>query len=247
MLNTHYFYILKDVGCIMRVAIYQMMDRGDAALNINAVHESIINTNADVFCLPEYFSIPADYKKRDKTLEDAWRETSLPAIEMLREVSREFGGYIIGGSVVEKYKGNYYNTCFIFKNGEIVAKYRKINLVEEEIKMGISPGNKTISVKTTFGKFGVLICADCLNDKTVEEVAKRNDFIFLPISLTDPTHPKVEGHPVSERIAREFGVTVIKISRVAFGLGAKSAIVTPKGVVWEAKKCCEEELILAEI
>ena len=231
----------------MRIAIYQMADRGEAELNIKAAYRAVVETKADFFCLPEFFSIPADYKKRGKSLEDAWFETSVPAIESLKKASMRFKGYIIGGSVLEKCEDRYYNTCFVFRDGEIVAKYRKINLTDWEASIGISPGNETVSVKTKFGRFGVLICADCLNEKIVDRVARENDLIFLPISITNPAHAKVEGHPVSEKIARKYGVVVVKTSRIAYGVGVKSAVVKPDGIALEARNCCEEELILAYI
>ncbi|RLI77218.1 hypothetical protein DRP05_10865 [Archaeoglobales archaeon] len=226
----------------MRVALYQMRDRKDIRLNINAAFSKITITKADFFCLPEYFPIPSDYKN-SKTVEDAWVEVSLPTIEMLKEASTKFKGYIIGGSIVEKDEGKYYNTCFVFKDGEVIAKYRKINLVDDEVKLGLSRGKDTTGIKTEFGRVGILICADCLDNDIVEKVAKKNDIVFLPISLTDPSHPKVEGHPVSERIARQYNVTVVKVSRIIDNIGVKSAVVTPMAV-YEAKSFGEELLVL---
>lgn len=226
----------------MRVALYQMRDRKDIRLNINAAFSKITITKADFFCLPEYFPIPSDYKN-SKTVRDAWVEISLPTIKMLKEASTKFEGYIIGGSIVEKDEGKYYNTCFVFKNGEVIAKYRKINLVDDEVKLGLSRGKDTTGIKTEFGRVGILICADCLDNDIVEKVAKKNDIVFLPISLTDPSHPKVEGHPVSERIARQYNVMVVKVSRIIDNIGVKSAVVTPMAV-YEAKSFGEELLVV---
>ena len=231
----------------MKVALYQMMDRGDIDENIRAACETIAETSADFICLPEYFTIPADYKEKGKTVEDAWKEITIPTINALQSVSKKFEGYIIGGSVVEKGGDNYYNTCYVFKGGEIVAKYRKMCPIEEELEMGIKPGNNVVSVETEFGRFGILICADCLNNDVVDAVASKNDIIFLPISLTDPSHPKVEGHPISERIAKDYGVIVAKVSRVASGVGVKSVVMSPTGIIEEATSCCEEELVIAVI
>ena len=226
----------------MRVALYQMRDRKDVRLNINAAFSKITSTKADFFCLPEYFPIPSDYKN-SKTVEDAWVEISLPTIEMLKKASTKFKGYIIGGSIVEKDEGKYYNTCFVFKDGEVIAKYRKMNLVDEEMRLDLSRGESTVSINTDFGRVGILICADCLDNDIVEKVAKKNNIIFLPISLTDPSHPKVEGHPVSERIARQYNVMVVKVSRIIDNIGVKSAVVTPKAI-YEAKSFGEELLVV---
>ena len=231
----------------MKIALYQMEDRGNVKENIKAAYDAIVKTKADFICFPEFFTIPAEYKNWGKTVEDAWKEISIPTINAIKDASKLFKGYVIAGSVVEKDENKYYNTCFVFKNGEVVAKYRKMNPIDEEIKMGISRGRDVVSIKSKYGRFGILICADCLNSETVEKVGKLNDIVFLPISLTDPSHPKVEGHPVSERIAKEHNIIVAKVSRIAWGNGVKSVVMSPSGIVKEASSCCEEEIVVAEI
>ncbi|WP_202319112.1 carbon-nitrogen hydrolase family protein [Archaeoglobus neptunius] len=231
----------------MRLALYQMADRADVAANIRAACKAVETINADFICFPEYFTIPADYKHRGKTVEDAWSEVSIPTLEALTRASVEFEGYVIAGTVVERDGGDYFNTCFVLRRGRIVAKYRKMNPIKEELEMGIKPGNNVISIKTEFGRFGILICADCLNQDTVMRVAGSNDIVFLPISLTDPSHPKVEGHPISERIAKEYDVIVAKVSRVAMNVGVKSVVMSPRGVVREAESCCKEEVLVVDV
>jgi len=215
----------------MRIALYQMRDRKDVGLNIRVACKAIVSCHADFFCLPEYFAIPADYKEY-KTVEDAWLEITLPLLESLATASVHFPGYVIAGSTVEKEGRRYYNTCYIFKDGEVVAKYRKINLVDEELALGLSPGRDVVKVKSENCTFSVLICADCLHRETVEKAVQGCDVLFLPVSMTG--RAKVEGHPVSMRIAESYGVTVVKVSRLtADGFGVRSAVVTP-GRVLEA-------------
>ncbi len=230
----------------MRIALYQMEDRGSVEANVRAACDAIERVDADFICFPEYFTIPADYKDRGKTVEDAWKEITIPTLDAMKRASRNFDGYIVCGSVVEKHGGEYYNTCFVFRKGKIVARYRKMNPVDKELAMGIRPGREAASFETEFGRIGILICADCLNGETVRRVATESDVIFLPISLTDPAHPRVRGHPVSERIAKTYGVIVAKVSRIARGLGVKSAVVSPAGIVAEAESCCREEILIVD-
>lgn len=229
----------------MRVALFQMEDRGSIKENIEAARKAILSCNADFICFPEFFTIPADYKKRGKNLEDAWREVTVPTLQMLTEASRNFLGYIVGGSVVEKDGNDYYNTCFIFRKGRVLAKYRKMSPIEEELKMGIKPGNDTVSLDTEFGRVGVIICADCLNERVVDSIARRCDLLFLPISMTDPAHPAVEGHPVSKKIAEKYGIMVAKVSRIVRGMGVRSAVISPNGIVKEAGSSGEEMLVVS--
>ncbi|AEA47650.1 carbon-nitrogen hydrolase family protein [Archaeoglobus veneficus] len=230
----------------MRICIYQMKDRGSVEGNIRAACKTIPKVRADFLCLPEFFALPADYIKMP--VERVYEKSKHTLDEIVR-ASREFSGYIIAGTVIER-DDAFYNTCYVLRKGEIIAKYRKINITEEERLIGISPGEETVVFDTEFCRIGLLICADCLSSKVVKSVANRSDVVFLPISLTSPSHPKVEGHPVSERIAREYGVTVVKISRIGLfngvKFGVKSAAIAPDGVVVEAGGA-EEEIIYVDL
>lgn len=233
----------------MKLALYQIEDEGDVVNNIEKARKAIISTEADFFVLPEFFSIPGGDFRKHYTIETALHETAEPALKMLKEASLEFPGYVIGGSILEKDEEKYYNTCFVIRNGEEIASYRKIHITQEEIDLGISQGEETVTFQTKCGKVGILICADCIYEKTTDKVASESDIVFLPISLTDPNRPKVEGHPVLTRIAQKHGVTVVKVSRLGtFGgrkLVAKSAIVSPLGVLYEAGD--KEELTVLEL
>lgn len=224
-----------------------MEDRGDPHENIKWAYEAVVKADADFFVLPEFFAIPGGDFKKDWSVEDAYREAGKPAIRMLRRASVHFPGYLIGGSVLEKDISHFYNTCFVFRKGQLVAKYRKRHPTPEERALGIKGGDEIVTFNTEFGTAGILICADVIYEGTRSEVAARSDIVFLPISLTDPTHPKVEGHPLSEKIAREFGVVVVKVSRVGTFKGkkvvSKSAVITPQGLMYEAKECEELAVI----
>jgi len=229
----------------VKVCIYQMEDRGSVEDNIRAACRTISKVKSDFLCLPELFAIPTNCKM---PIERVYEENK-HALDEIVKASREFNGYLIAGTVIEK-DDAFYNTCYILRKGEIFAKYRKINITEEERMAGISPGKETVIFDTEFCRAGILVCADCLNDGIVKSVAMRSNVVFLPISLTSPDHPKVDGHPVSERIAKEYSVTVIKASRISLfngvKFGVKSAVITPDGVVVEAGGE-EEEVIYVNL
>ncbi len=225
---------------ILKVAVYQMEDRGDAKNNINEACRKILCCNADFFCLPEYFAIPANYKK-SKGVEDAWKEITKPALEKLSIVSKTFPGYIIAGTLVEKSGKAFYNTCFIFKSGKIVGKHRKVNLIDEEVELGLTPG---VGVEIFFAKslkFSVLICADGLRKDLLRKAAEAK-IVFFPTSMTDPKH-KVRGQPVFQKIAKEYGIVIVKASRIFSNGGSKSAVITPT-TVYETRSYDDELLVV---
>jgi predicted amidohydrolase len=226
-----------------------MEDRGEAAKNIEQAYHTITHSEADFFVLPEFFAIPGGDFRKQYDLESCWLDTGKPAYEMLKKASTKFEGYIIGGSILEKAPDGYYNTCYVFKNGQEVARYRKINLTDEEVRLKVTPGRESVTFDTPFGKVGLLICADCMFEKTVENAALLSSIVFLPVSLTDPNHPSVEGHPISVKIASKYGIVVVKVTRVGtFGgrkIASKSAVVAPTGVVFETDR--DDEDVLAEV
>jgi predicted amidohydrolase len=234
----------------MKVAVYQIADAGDPTINIANAYDAIVGTDADFFALPEFFTIPGGDYRRPYTLQSCLEETALPAYDMLRRASTIFGGYIIGGSIVERDGDCYYNTCFVFKGGEQVTSYRKINITHEEVELNLCRGKEPMKFETPFGTVGLMICADCISWDVVDATCAGAKLVFLPVSLTDPNHPPFTGHPVSDIIAKKYGSTVIKITRVGtFGgkvLSSRSAITTPAGTLWEAPDA-EEHLAVVEV
>jgi predicted amidohydrolase len=226
-----------------------MEDRGNIKLNIESAYDSIVQTRADFFVLPEFFAIPEGDFKKKYTPEECWLQTGKPALEMLKKASRLFDGYIIGGTVIEKGAGHYYNTCPVFKSGEFVTGHRKINLVADDLELGISPGRESTTFETPWGSVGLLICADMILKDLVRKTASNADIVFIPMSLTDPEHPKYEGHPVATKIAKDYDVIVVGVSRVSTFSGvkitSKSAVVTPDEIVFDA--LFDEKLAIVEI
>ncbi len=217
-----------------------MEDRGEAERNITEACKRIVDCSADFFCLPEYFAIPANYKE-SKGVEDAWEEITKPALEKLSVASKTFPGYIIAGSLVEKSGKEFYNTCFIFKSGEIVGKHRKVNLIEEELELGLTPGTGVEIFSAGSLRFSVLICADGLRKDLLKKAAEA-EVVFFPTSMTDPKH-RVEGQQVFQKIAREYGVTIVKATRILPDRLSKSAVVTPTAV-YETKSYGDELLVV---
>ncbi len=230
---------------MVKIALYQMMDRGSWRENVEAAFKVIESCRADFICLPEFFAIPISVKDPLR----AW-SISLKALDYLSRASRSFPGYVVAGSLIEKSDDEYYNTCYILKRGEVVGKYRKMRPTASELEVGIKPGCEPLKIRTEHGVIGVLICADVLHRDVVDAAASGCDILFLPISITSPGHPKVEGHPLSVRIAREYNVIIVKVSRIGviegIKAGAKSAVITPNSV-YEVSSDEEEEVLEVEI
>ena len=221
-----------------------MLDHGSVESNVRRAVEVIENVDADFICLPEFFAIPGGYLQKFGA-EKVYEMTKNVINELIR-ATEHFEGYLVAGTVIEP---GFYNTCHVLKRGKIVASYRKINPVREEIEAGIKRGKDICVFRTEFGRVGLLICADCLNWDTVEKVASKSDVVFLPISLSDPKHPPVEGHPITRKISEEFGIIVAKVSRIGIWMGRKfgvKSVIMHCGKILAEAKSVDEEIIFAK-
>ena len=243
---------IQRVSDEMRVNLIQMEVGNRVEDNLGRAGEMIDRSfesfAPDFVCLPEYFSTPTLSKPREEIFDEVYE----PTISFLRAKSKELGIYIIGGSVLEKDGDDFYNTSFLFKNGELLGKYRKINLTELE-RLKLKKGGKCFVYDTGYVKIGILICADILSPKIVKTVASMGaEAIFLPISLPSEDHPSTQGHPASVAMARANSLFILKNGCVGSSsrgkrTGSRSAIVSPWGIVKEAREENTEEIVSADL
>jgi predicted amidohydrolase len=201
-----------------------------------------------IIALPEYFTVPncmADFTDAPKIS----HETSTKTIQVLQEVSKTIGEiYLLGGTVLQEDKGKYYNTSTLWKNGQLIAKYKKINPIKAEIAAGVARGSQPLVVETDLGKIGMIVCADSFDPNLVKKVASLGaEIVSLPVAAMG-THPVVKGHPLTEGIAREYGLFVLKVGNVCSNMrGGRSAIIAPWGLLGEVSDAPEDSMLTAEL
>jgi len=201
-----------------------------------------------LIALPEYFTVPncmGDFTDAQKISQETCKET----LNFLRETSKRIGDiYLLGGSVLEEDGGQYYNTSTLWKNGSLIAKYKKINPVRAEIKAGVAKGAQPVVVDTEIGKIGLLVCADTFDPDLVKRVAGLGaEIISLPVAAMG-THPIVQGHPLTEQIARDYGLFLLKVGNVCSSMrGGRSAIIAPWGILGEVTDAPEDSTLTREL
>ena len=58
------------------------------------------------------------------------------------------------------------------------------------------------------------------------------------------THPTVKGHPLTEGMAREYGLFVLKVGNVCSNMrGGRSAIIAPWGILGEVSDAPEDSML----
>ncbi|XP_075450195.1 omega-amidase NIT2 isoform X1 [Ascaphus truei] len=151
-----------------RLALVQLLVSPVKSDNLNRACQLIKDAaqqGAEMVALPECFNSPYGTKYFPVYAEKIPGEST----QMLSEVAKECGIYLIGGSIPEEDAGKLYNTCTVFgPDGAMLAKHRKIHLFNIDVPGKIcfqesetlSPGDSFSVFDTPYCKVGVGICYD---------------------------------------------------------------------------------------
>ena len=183
----------------IKIAAIQMSTVADKMENVRTVKaylEKIKDENPDFVILPEMFCCP--YQTENFPIY-AEKEGG-PVWQQLSGYAKQYGIYLIGGSMPEKdAEGNVYNTSYIFdREGKQILKHRKVHLFDIDVKGGqtfkesdtLTAGDSDTVFDTEFGKIGVMLCFDIrfpeLSRMMVNDGAK---VIFVPAAFNMTTGP----------------------------------------------------------
>lgn len=241
-----------------KLAVCQMKVKDDKDSNItkalNMIQVSAQN-KANLVILPEMFNCPYDIKKFREYAEE---KSDSKTLKRISKVSEEFNIYIIAGSIPELEDGNLYNSSFIFKNGEIIGRHRKMHLFDIDIpeitfkeSEVLREGNQITVVDTEFCKIGIAICYDMRFPELLRLMTlKGAKIIVIPGAfnmVTGPAHWEtlIRARAVDNQIymAAASPAKNEELSYVAYG---NSTIADPWGEVL-ARASEEEEIIYADI
>ena len=183
----------------IKIAAIQMSTVADKMENVRTVKtylEKIKDENPDFVILPEMFCCP--YQTENFPIY-AEKEGG-PVWQQLSGYAKQYGIYLIGGSMPEKdAEGNVYNTSYIFdREGKQIGKHRKVHLFDIDVKGGqtfkesdtLTAGDSDTVFDTEFGKMGVMICFDIrfpeLSRMMVNDGAR---IVFVPAAFNMTTGP----------------------------------------------------------
>ncbi len=231
----------------MKVSLIHMKVRSSLNRSLEAAATAIRKAAAHkpaFIALPEYFSVPNNMEQFDSA-EKISQETYKPTTQFLAEISNELQGiYLLGGTVLEEAKGKFYNTSTLWQKGALIGKYWKRNPISAELKAGVSRGNKPAVFATEYCKVGMLVCADMFDPPTIKAVVDLGaELVFLPVAAMG-THPHVKGHPLTEKLATDSGIYVVKVGNVSSNArGGRSAFITPWGIEQEATDAVKDSIM----
>ena len=183
----------------IKVAAIQMPTVNDKMQNIRTAGiylEKIKDEEPDFVILPEMFCCPYQTQNFPVYAE----EEGGPVWQQLSEYAKQYGIYLIGGSMPEKdAEGKVYNTSYIFdRQGKQIGKHRKVHLFDIDVTGGqtfkesdtLTAGDHDTVFDTEFGRMGVMLCFDIrfpeLARMMVNDGAKA---IFVPAAFNMTTGP----------------------------------------------------------
>jgi omega-amidase len=235
----------------LKVSLLHMEIRSTLEDNLKAAKTAVLKAAKQkpaLIALPEYFTVAncmADFTDAQKISQ----ETCAKTLNFLQEISREIGNiYLLGGTVLEEDNGKHYNTSTLWRNGQLLAKYKKINPIKAEIEAGVARGNQPLVVDTDLGKLGIIVCADTFDPPLIKKIADLGaEIVSLPVAAMG-THPTVKGHPLTEAIARDYGLFILKVGNVCSNMrGGRSAIIAPWGILGEVSDVAEDSVLTADL
>jgi len=235
----------------LKVSLLHMEIRNTLQANISAAATAVTKAakrEPALIALPEYFTVPncmADFTDAKRISEETCEKT----LKFLQKASKQIGNvYLLGGSVLEEDDGKYYNTTTLWRNGSLLAKYKKVNPIRAEVKAGVTKGSQPLVVDTEIGKIGLLVCADTFDPDLVKRTAELGaEIVTLPVAAMG-THPTVQGHPLTEQIARDYGLFLLKVGNVCSSMrGGRSAIIAPWGILGEVTDAPEDSILTRDL
>jgi predicted amidohydrolase len=82
----------------------------------------------------------------------------------------------------------------------------------------------------------------------VKQVMKLGpEVLYLPVAAMG-THPSVKGHPLTEKVAADNGIFVIKVGNVcSTAKGGRSAVIAPWGIIEEVTDAQEDSIVTVDL
>jgi deaminated glutathione amidase len=183
----------------MKVSLVQMNSISDKAANIASakalIERAIAEESPDWILLPEQFDWAGGGKA--EKLANAETLPGGPAYSMAQDLARQHKVFIHAGSIMEKIEGEnrIHNTSVVFnRDGEEIARYRKIHLFDVTTPNGVSykesatvkPGEPTTVTYDCEGvTIGCSICYDLRFPDLFQALAEKGaQIIALPAAFT---------------------------------------------------------------
>ena len=234
----------------MRVGYLQFAPLfGKKKENLERVEHFLEGAKADLVTLPELFATGYVFESKQE-LADLAEDEGGETFTFLKRLSLKLNMAIVAG-IAERAHTGCYNSCYLFDNGEVKAKYRKIHLFDREKELFL-PGDLPLEVIEVRGaRVGLMICFDWIFPEVTRILAlKGAQVVCHPSNLVLPYCPRA-------MITRciENGIFAVTVNRVGTEARAGleltfiglSQVIGPRGEVLVRADETEEVLRVIDI
>lgn len=185
---------------LFRIAQAQMPvypDRVQCSDYIRRAAESAAHTGAALLTLPEMFCCPYSTDCFPVFAE----EEGGPLWQTCSDIAAEYRIFLSAGTMPERTSsGHIYNTAYFFgKDGQQIAKHRKVHLFDINVRDGqqfresdiLSPGDKITVFQTDSVTFGLAVCYDIRFPELFRLMTlKGAEVILVPAAFNMTTGPR---------------------------------------------------------
>lgn len=175
-----YAYPKDDLDTAVRLA-NAFTDRGAVLLERAAAEGAVMA------CLPEGTPNLGRWRRHPQggvaELHEAWRRTWDHFQTTLSATAKKLGIFVVAGGIEPNGKQFHNTACLFDDRGNLIGKYRKIQLVGSVKAEGkyLTPGKDTPVFPTKYGRVGMFICWDIMfPEVTAGLMANRAQIIFQP-------------------------------------------------------------------
>ena len=181
--------------------------------------------------------------------------------DRLAELARGYQMMIVVGLAEKDGERLHDSVVLIDRDGSLLLRHRKINILTELMTPPYTPGKEIRSVETRFGRVGLMICADTFVEKHLARMRDQlPDIVFVPYGWAAekekwPDHAKNLANTVS-KAARAIGAPVLGVDPVgliAHGpwtgqtYGGQSVVCNASGEVLAVARDRDAHVMLVEI
>ena len=243
----------------MRLAMIQMNvvhNKTENLAHARALLEQAARSGVDLAVLPEMFCCPYSNRFFRPYSEEQGGE----GWQAMSKAAKEFGIYLVGGSLPEREGDAIYNTAYVFdRAGRQIAKHRKAHLFDIDVVGGqrfqesevLTPGNQITVFDTEFGKMGLCICFDFRFQELAKAMGDQGaQIIVVPAAFnmtTGPAHWELmfRQRAVDNQLFT-LGAAPARNEEEEYVSYGNSILVDPWGTVL-ARAGAGEELLVADI
>lgn len=175
----------------IKVGVVQMATTDKKEENWQKMKEFVAEaakSGAQLVLLPEMWNCPY----QNSFFSTFAEEGKSHSYQLMAQVAKEQGIYLVGGSIPVKERDKIYNRAYVFNpQGEEIYQYSKVNLFDikgfQESK-DISAGKHIGVFETEYGVFGLCICYDLrFPELFMQMVNFGAEVIFAPSTFTKKT------------------------------------------------------------